>query len=142
MLINTITFQRVEDHQLRQMYPNVSFAETLSNATLEGFPFKVLNAHEQPAVESTQKVIDSGNEEIDGQWYTTWQVIDKTPEEMYSENSRVWEIQARLAAIDTESIGPLREVAIGRGVEGATQRLTALNDEHVALSAELAALAV
>lgn len=142
MLINTTTFERVEDYQLRQLYPSVSFAETLSDAALEGFPFKVLTAPEQPAVESTQKVVDSGNEEIEGKWFIVWQVVDKTPEELYSENSRVWEIQARLMAIDTESLGPLRQVAVGKGDQGATELLAALDTEHEQLTAELAALAV
>lgn len=142
MLINTDTFQRVEDYQLRQLYPNVSFPQKLSDAALVDFPFKVLNSPEQPAIPTTQKVVDGGNEEIDGEWFIVWQVIDKTPEELYAENARVWEIQARLLSIDTESLKPLREVAVGRGAEGAQQLLVDLDAEYVALTAELAALAV
>jgi hypothetical protein len=140
MLINTDTFQRVEDYQLRQLYPNVSFPQKLSDAALVDFPYKVLNAPEQPAVPSHQKVVDGGNEEIEGQWFIVWQVVDKTPEELYAENARVWEIQARLMSIDTESIKPLRQVAAGLGEQGATQQLIDLNTEFEALTAELAAL--
>jgi hypothetical protein len=142
MLINTTTFQRIEDAELRDLYKNVSFAEILSDAALEGFPFKVLKSPEQPTITSTQKVVDSGNEEINGEWFIVWQVVDKTPEELYAENSRVWEIQSRLTAIDVESVKPLREVAVGLGDQGALVKLQELNSEYVALAAELAALAV
>lgn len=140
MLINTDTLQRVEDYQLRQLYPNVSFPQKLSDAALVDFPFKVLNSPEQPVVPSHQKVVDAGNEEIDGQWFITWQVVDKTPEELYAENARVWEIQSRLMSIDSESVRPLRQVTAGANVAEATQKLVDLDAEFVALTAELAAL--
>ncbi len=140
MLISLVTKERVEDHQLYQLYPNVSFAETLSDAALEGFPYKVLRQTEQPLVESHQKVIDAGSEEIDGKWYYVWQVVDKTPDELYAENSRVWEIQARLDTITTQTLKPLRQVAIGLGDNGSLQELTDLNTEFEALTAELEAL--
>jgi hypothetical protein len=140
MLINTETLQRVEDYQLRQLYPNVSFPQQLSDAALVDFPFKVLNYPEQPSVPAHQKIVDSGNEEIEGQWFIVWQVVDKTPEELYAENSRVWEIQARLVAIDSESLRPLRQLAAGSDTASATQKLTELNTEFDALTAELAAL--
>lgn len=143
MLISLDTLERVEESELRyRIHPDVSFAVTLSDAALEGFPYKVLNEPEQPIVTSAQKVIDNGQEEIDGAWYIVWGVVDKTPQELYSENSRVWEIQARLASIDTESVRPLREVAAGRGDQGATEKLVELDSEFEALTAELAALAV
>ncbi len=143
MLISLDTLERVEESELRyRIHPDVSFAVTLSDAALEGFPYKVLNEPEQPTVTSAQKVIDNGQEEIDGAWYIVWGVVDKTPQELYSENSRVWEIQARLASIDTESVRPLREVAAGRGDQGATEKLVELDSEFEALTAELAALAV
>lgn len=140
MLINTTTFQRVEDYQLRQLYPNVSFPQKLSDAALVDFPYKVLNAPEQPAIPSTQKVVDGGNEEINGEWFIVWQVIDKSPEELYAENARVWEIQARLMAIDSDSVRPLRQVTAGVDTATATQKLVDLDAEFVALTAELAAL--
>lgn len=140
MLINTDTFQRVEDYQLRQLYPNVSFPQKLSDAALVDFPYKVLNYPEQPATPSHQKVVDGGNEEINGEWFIVWQVVDKTPEELYAENARVWEIQSRLMAIDAESLRPLRQVAAGADTVAATQKLTELNTEFDALTAELAAL--
>lgn len=143
MLISLDTLERVEESELRyRIHPDVSFAVTLSDAALEGFPYKVLNEPEQPTVTSAQKVIDNGQEEIDGAWYIVWGVVDKTPQELYSENSRVWEIQARLASIDAESLRPLREVAAGRGDQGATEKLVELDSEFEALTAELAALAV
>lgn len=143
VLINLDTLQRVDESELRyRLYPEVSFAVTLSDAALEGFPFKVLNEPEKPVITSTQNVVDNGEEEIDGKWYVTWGIVEKTPQELYAENNRVWEIQSRLASIDTESVRPLREVAAGRGDQGATARLVELDAEFEALTAELAALAV
>lgn len=141
MLINTDTMQRVDEYYFRSLYPNISFANTLSNASLEGYGHMVLNYPEQPQVPSTQKVLDNGaNEFIDGEWFVKWEIVDKTPQELYAENPRPGEIQYRLQEINNETIVPLRAVVVGTGTDEQKQLLAALDTEYHALSEELAAL--
>lgn len=65
-------------------------------------------------------------------------IPEPTPEEINEQRKQ--EIYARLNAIDTESLRPLRAIARGTATDYDTEKLKALEDEAVALRQELASL--
>ena len=73
-----------------------------------------------------------------GQWYVKGYAPEKPQEEINEERKQ--EIYARLTAIDTESLRPLRAIAQGTETEYDTEKLKALEDEAVALRQELSSL--
>lgn len=141
MLININTLQRIEPYELRSLYPNTSWPIEPSDAALADIEYRNLYPGEQPAVESTQKVIDNGSElRDDGKWYIVWAIVDKTPEEIFAENPRVFEIQMRLPMIDPESVPLIRAVVTNKATEEQIAQLNALEQEFLDLTAELKAL--
>lgn len=140
MLINTTTMVRTPEADFRALFNNKSFPATLTDDSLEGLGFKVLNEPEQPSVSAKQRVIDGGNAQIDGKWFVKWVVVDKTREEILAESPRVAQINERLAAIDVATIRPLRALQLGRGTQADTDTLNALQTEYASLLDELDAL--
>jgi hypothetical protein len=141
MLININTLQRIEPYELRSLYPNTSWPIEPSDAALADIEYRNLFPGEQPAVTDTQKVIDNGSEQReDGKWYIVWAVVDKTPEEIFAESPRVFEIQMRLPQIDPESVPLIRAVVTNKATQEQIDKLAELEQEFLDLTAELKAL--
>lgn len=70
-----------------------------------------------------------------GEWTGAWEDAGPVPHVRTASD-----VLARLAAIDTESIRPLRAMVAGTATAGDTSKLAALDTEAAALRAELAAL--
>ena len=69
--------------QLRQDNPNTSFSKTLSNEILEKFAVYPYVQQEIPTFnEKTQKLIDIGFINNGMQWIKSWNVVEKSQEEI------------------------------------------------------------
>ena len=69
--------------QLRRDNPNISFPKTISNEILTRFDVYTYTQESQPSIdEKTQKLEDGGFVEQDGNWLKTWNIVEKTPEEL------------------------------------------------------------
>lgn len=71
----------------------------------------------------------------DGEW-----VVEDVDTTKHEREQRRQEILARLTAIDSESLRPLRAVQQGTATDFDTEKLTALESEAAALRTELAGL--
>lgn len=69
--------------QLRRDNPNTSFPKNIPSSILESFGVYTYTQEQQPAFnEKTQKLEDGGFVEQDGAWLRTWNIVEKTPEEL------------------------------------------------------------
>jgi len=69
--------------QLRRDNPNTSFPKNIPSNILEAFGVYTYTQESQPSIdEKTQKLEDGGFVEQDGAWIKTWNIAEKTPEEL------------------------------------------------------------
>lgn len=105
--INIVTGEYpVSDKVIRDTHPNTCFPLYMSGVNLEDFGYALVN--KTPTTEhdsSTKKVVEDSPIDIDGVYYQTWLVVDKTPEEIQAGiNSTIARYTSTLDAfIDAEA---------------------------------------
>ena len=74
--------QLITDSEFRNQYPNTSFPIQLTEDILSEYDADVVLDGPQPTPTLYQYVQSAGVEEIDGQWYTKFIVVDMTQEQI------------------------------------------------------------
>ena len=82
MLIDITSQVRITEYDFRNANPNIAFPATLTDAMLAPFNKAILFFPQQITPSATQKVEDGGQSLINGVWTVTWNLVDKTPDEM------------------------------------------------------------
>lgn len=74
---NKTTGELVDEYTFRSSYPNVSFPNTITQSTLDGYDFDLVTRVDRPTITSTQTVTYTVTK-IDGEWIEQWTVTDIT----------------------------------------------------------------
>ena len=82
MLINTQSKTQVWEHEFKAQYPEVSFPVILTDEALQPFNHAVLQSKPQPIPASQEKVVPGPIQEIDGQFFQTWELQPLSPAEL------------------------------------------------------------
>ena len=79
----------VVEENFRQLFPNTSFPQHLTPASVEGTGFGMYEFSSAPTAEKYQKVVEIDPvKDSEGFWRQTWSVVDMNAEEKISEDER------------------------------------------------------
>lgn len=68
--------------ELRKLRPNTSMPTVLTEDHITENGFDIVTKISKPECTIIQKVMDTGVQLIDGEWQQTWEIVDKTQEEL------------------------------------------------------------
>lgn len=82
MLFNINLNEKISEQEFRSLYPNTSFPVVLTDELLAEFGFANLQYATMPQYTNYEKVVESDVKQIDGKYVITWEIKQKTPEEI------------------------------------------------------------
>jgi hypothetical protein len=103
MLVNTITLERIWEHDFRALFPDTSFPATITSEMIADFGHSVLVYPTQPTAITGAKIIDAGTIKVGDEYQVDWHVVSETPEDTAARVAEVQrviveQVQARLDA--------------------------------------------
>ncbi|EKD22664.1 MAG: hypothetical protein ACD_84C00017G0001 [uncultured bacterium] len=81
MLVDINTQELMQERDFKDMFPNVSFPEVLTDEFLAEYGVANLHYVPQPAETATQKVADNGPALVNGIWVVQWGLVERSVEE-------------------------------------------------------------
>ena len=113
------TGEVLSDDEFRRLHANTSFPSTLTDENLDDFGADPVFDGVQPVVTDNQYLTFDGAEELNGQWFTKWLVIDYTPEEItqrleqWRQSASCTPFQGRMALSDAGLLSNVEAAVAG-----------------------------